>query len=525
MLIDLRSTQEAVDLDADVCIAGAGAAGITLARQLAALGHQVCLLEAGGLDYEADTQDLYAGINRGMTYYDLEQARLRFFGGTTNIWGGRCACFDPIDLEARPWVPASGWPLNHADLVPYYHIAHQALELGELRYTERLALDLDPARMGQRLWRFDRVRERFGIRNSADLLASPRVKVVLHANVVHIQAYASARAVRALSVTDLYGRPRPVRARHFVLACGGIENARLLLAARDVETAGIGNAHDQVGRYFMEHPHGRLGIISGRAAYLLWHRLHKRFPRAGPPVAPALVLSPALQRCAGTLNSAITFKLQRDPARGVGLDKRAYLHLKHRLAPNRAGRFAHHSYRSLRTVIQRHLRVPVEYLRARAGITAAHVIIRAEQAPNPDSRVILSGTRDALGLPRPELHWRLSALDKHTAGVMAETLNQELSRLGLGALAKSTWLASADLAWPVDATVSNHPIGGYHHMGTTRMSANPRHGVVDAQCQVHGYDNLFIAGSSVFTTSGWANPTLSILALVYRLAETLHTAP
>lgn len=524
MLIDLRAVADPVDLAADVCIAGAGAAGITLARRLAALGIDVCLLEGGGFDYEADTQALCAGANLGMPYYALEEARLRFFGGTTNIWGGRCALMDAIDFETRPWVPHSGWPITLDDLLPYYRSAHEALDLGELRYTGTTDVPFDPALLGIRLWRFDERHERFGIRSCADLLSSPRVKVVVHANVTHVQARPEARAVTALTVRALGGTAHTVRARQFVLACGAIENARLLLASRDVEPAGIGNGHDQVGRYFMEHPHGRIGILEGGPAYTLWQAFRKRFPAAGPPVAPALVLAVSRQRAAGALNSAVTFKLQRDPARGVSLDKRAYLHLKHRLAPDRRGRRAHHAYRSLRAGFQRRLRPPLERLRAALGITGLHVIIRGEQAPNPESRVTLAAERDALGLPRAELRWRLTALDKHTGMVMADTLDRELGRLGLGRIRKPAWLEEAGLEWPVDATVSNHPIGGYHHMGTTRMSADPRHGVVDAHCRVHGYGNLYVAGSSVFATAGWANPTLTILALAHRLAGTLHRA-
>jgi choline dehydrogenase-like flavoprotein len=179
----------------------------------------------------------------------------------------------------------------------------------------------------------------------------------------------------------------------------------------------------------------------------------------------------------------------------------------------------------VRAWVQRELRETVERWRARLGITGLHVIVRAEQAPNPDSRVLLSSERDALGVPRANLDWRLGAQDKHTVAMFAATLDEELRRLGIGELRSSDWLHDPDPRWPVDPTVSNHPIGGYHHMGTTRMSAVPAHGVVDADCRVHEYANLYIAGSSVFTTSGWANPTLTILALALRLAAHLDARP
>jgi len=148
-----------------------------------------------------------------------------------------------------------------------------------------------------------------------------------------------------------------------------------------------------------------------------------------------------------------------------------------------------------------------------------YLIARAEQAPNPSSRVVLSDQRDALGCRRANLDWQLSDLDKHSVRELALALGREFNRLGIGKVSPMDWLQDGTTAWPLDPTVGNHPIGGYHHMGTTRMSASPAHGVVDSNCTVHGMGNLHVAGSSVFATSGWANPTLTLLALAHRLAR------
>jgi choline dehydrogenase-like flavoprotein len=159
---------------------------------------------------------------------------------------------------------------------------------------------------------------------------------------------------------------------------------------------------------------------------------------------------------------------------------------------------------------------------ANQGRRRVYAMIRAEQAPNPDSRVTLSGKLDGFGNPRADLHWRTNDQDKHTLRVMARVLASTLERQDLGTFRAEPWLDDPDPAWPVDPTVGNHPIGGYHHMGTTRMASSPEHGVTDKNCQVFGYSNLFVAGSSVFTTAGWANPTLTILALSHRLAGHLR---
>ena len=339
-----------------------------------------------------------------------------------------------------------------------------------------------------------------------------------------MQASPDARAVLHIVARPLDGKPRDVRARHYVLACGAIENARLLLVSNDVEAQGIGNRHDQVGRYFMEHPTGRIGRVHTPRPYEMWDAFQKRFMPSGPPLAPVLRLADATQRAARALNSIATFKLQRPPSLGVPIGNRIYQTLKHGVDPNRRGRALDHAYRGLRAWYHREIRGPLKRLRARKSTTGLYLIVRGEQAPNPDSRVRLSSERDALGNLRADLDWRLCEADKHSARVFVETFDAELRRLDLGSAEPSEWLASPGPQWPVDPTVGNHPIGGYHHLGTTRMSADPKEGVVTADCKVFGYDNLFVAGSSVFSTSGWANPTLTIAALSLRLADHLDAA-
>lgn len=530
MWIDLEN-QECPEPEADVCIAGAGPAGITLARSLVGKGHRVLLLEAGGPDFETDSQAFYAGENIGMPYYALDHTRLRMFGGTLGIWGGRCSLLDPIDFETRAWIPSSGWPFAREELMPHYRAAHDDLDLGPFEYD---ATSLEPRIMQAwrgpagaffdnkaleiRDWRFDRKHERFSWDNCRDLLDDPRCTVVLHANVTRVVVSPHSRGVCAMDICSLGGRSMQVRARFYVLTCGAIENARLLLDSDDVRPGGLGNLHDHVGRYFMEHPHARIGRIRTARPFSLWQVLQKEFARNSTPVSPALVLSACEQQLREASNGAVTLKFQRDPRKGLSLDRAAYLGLKHRLNPNRYGRGLHHLYRDARDWVARHARDTVNRARSRIGRVQLSVILRAEQVPNPSSRVLLSEQRNPLGGRLARLDWRLSEQDKHSARAMARVFDRELRRVGLGWIEFEEWLGTDDLAWPVDATVSNHPIGGYHHMGTTRMSTNPRRGVVDADCRVHDCDNLYVVGSSVFPTAGWANPTLTILALARRCA-------
>ena len=528
MLIDLNDATAPELLESDVCVVGGGAAGVALARNLAKRGHDVCLLEAGGIDFEQATQDLCCGGIVGMEYYELEHSRLRFFGGTTNIWGGRSVPMDRIDFEKRDWVPHSGWPITLDDLQSYYRIAHDSLELGEYDYSQDmweklqfLPIDFDPEEVAHLFWRFDSKKERFNSDQVDDLLAASNVRIVLHANVVHVQAGENARDVRHLLTRTLEGRETTFRAKHFVLACGAIENARLLLLSDDVEANGIGNSGDQVGRYFMEHPHGRIAHIETRDPARFWAQYRKRYPKAGPPVAPALVTPEALQRSKGILNSAATFKIQRNPDLGLGIGSKVYMNLKHDLNATKTNRRMWHTYRRLLGWLQKHMSLTLLRTVTKVKRMDLYLMARAEQAPNPDSRVILSTEVDELGCRRGDLDWQLSEIDKRSVLELARAVGREFERLGLGKLQTSSWLEDGTTAWPVDPTVGNHPIGGYHHMGTTRMSDSSATGVVDKNCTVHGYGNLHIAGSSVFTTGGWANPTLTILALSHRLADHL----
>ena len=529
MLIDLDTATDNIVLNADICIVGAGAAGVALARDMMNAGHDICLIEGGGMDYEEHTQSLFDGRNIGMEYYDLDHARLRFFGGTTNIWGGRNVPLDPVDFEKRDWVPHSGWPITRDDLQDYYRIAHESLELGEFDYEtgiwEKLNLspiDFDPEKITTRFWRFDSLAERFNSRRHDKLVNADNVKVVLHANVVALQATENASAITSLDAACLNGTKLQVNARHFVLACGAIENARLLLASNSVESNGIGNQHDQLGRYFMEHPHGRVARIETSDPAAFWALYRKRYPKTGVPLAPALVMPPSLQKRLGVLNSAATFKLEKDPSKGATVSKRVYLNLKHSLSPTKSGRRVWQTWRSAQDWLQRNLSMPLLRTAVKLNRMGLYVMARAEQAPNPESRVCLSAEKDALGSPRADLDWRLCALDKETMLQFGKTLQGEFDRLGLGKVTTYEWLEDGRPDWPVDPSVGNHPIGGYHHMGTTRMSTSPRNGVVDANCSVHGYHNLHIAGSSVFTTGGWANPTLTLLALTHRLGDHLN---
>lgn len=528
MHLDLQSPDAPARLEAEVCVVGAGAAGITVARRLLANGHAVVLLESGGLDYEPPAAALNAGENVGEPYYDLAEARLRLFGGTTAIWGGRIAALDPIDLEPRPWVPHSGWPIAWAELAAYYGPARRLFDQPEAATGPEILARAGvrppaflPGRLQAGVWTFDRKSDRFVFGACQDLAAHPQATVVTHATATELQLDAGGGRVAGVRAQALTGATLMVAARAVVVAAGGIENPRLLLASRSVAAAGVGNAYDQVGRYFMEHPHARGGRICDAAAWSLLNAFGRTHRVDRQEIAAVIRPADALQAERGLLNSSLTI-VPRPPENGEAFwGRRAYMRIKHKVAPTRRGRALWTTTKRTKAWIQHRTDPLRPWLMHRLAGRDLCLSIRAEQAPNPLSRVRLSGQTDPLGVPRVALDWRTSRLDVDSVRGLVETLGEEMRRLGLGRVEPAAWLADPDALWRSDPLISSHPFGGYHHMGTTRMSQSPRQGVTDAEGRVHGVPNLYVAGSSLFPTSGWANPTLTIVALALRTADRL----
>ena len=493
MLIDTEQVDAGQVVRSDLCIIGAGAAGITIARRLIPKGWRICLLESGGLDFEPDVQNLYAGPAGGTVLPSesayLSRSRLRFFGGSTNHWTGVCRPLDEIDFTVRPWVPHSGWPFQKSALDAYYREAARIVQVPHFDQARDEGQQWGPGSVltesGAFLtkqWHFSPP-TRFAQRYRAELAAASDARVYLHANVIGIDANEAGSGVARVRVSTLSGKQIEVRASHYVLATGGVENARLLLISDGVQQNGLGNDHDLVGRYFMEHPHKEDAgaVVLTRALADL-----STYTRRGPLQA-VLCPSETLQRTHGLLNCSVTLDFS---GRWT--------------APTSARRVANGV--SLLDRIDAAARAePPVY---------SGCFVRAEQTPNPESRVTLSNERDALGIRRARLGWRMLPADIESIRRTMELLGLELGRIGRGRVRHA-----------IDHFDPWRGVGGgYHHMGTTRMSEIPTHGVVDPNCRVHGLANLYLAGSSVFPTVGFANPTLTIVALALRLADHLNGA-
>jgi choline dehydrogenase-like flavoprotein len=313
-----------------------------------------------------------------------------------------------------------------------------------------------------------------------------------------------ARRVAGFVVRSLGGKQATVRAKLYVLAMGGIENPRMLLATNQVMPMGLGNQNDLVGRYFMEHLRVTGGVIvfSGE-----WNKSYEHLPTPNE-VRSALRLSPKMQRREKLLNTMTTFG-EVDRIRWTSKGYGSVFTLKEAVMN---GEMPRDLGRELWNIISDIDGVVGGFFEKSDYST--YITIEGEQSPNPDSRVTLTDERDALGLPRVQLNWAINEADKRSVRALVASIGRELGRLNSGRVHMAEWLEDSD-----DNHWTDELIGENHHIGTTRMSDDPKTGVVDRNCKVHGMDNLFVAGSSVFVTAGCANPTLNLAAFAIRLAD------
>ncbi len=462
----------------DICVIGSGAAGITIARELRNSKLTVALLEGGHLEWSEDSQDSYAAstvTSQPSTVLDKDfpsWSRLRHFGGSTNHWGGWCRPLDEVDFQKRSWVPGSGWPITRKDIHDYYKKAAD--------YVQMQSFDLDaetnmPGQNGVATREFHySPPTRFGDTYRDDLFLAPNIDVILNANVIRFDTTESGQVEQVAiknAKTDF-----TVRAKFFVLACGGLENPRLLLNSDHQRREGLGNGTGMVGRCFMEHPHATIGLMVN-VEDKAWH-LPFTATKDNDPMRIFATTAEFQEK-----NQLMNFSCQ--------LSERKVVHVD----PQDALTFTNFTYSKAQAV------------------SFLNLYTRSEMWPDPNNRVTLAPDRDQLGLRRLNLTVNFGPEDLRSVVQSTEAVIRALSAMGLG---RGQISLERDDLWSTDLGPA------CHHMGTTRMSDHPRDGVVDRNCKVHELKNTFIAGSSVFATGGYANPTLTIVALALRLADHLR---
>ncbi len=573
---DFNTLADDASLSADLIIIGSGPAGLTIAREFFGTSIRVLVLESGARAENAAHSVLNTVESVGdpktpaqltkRAAFHAENARFwrqdeqpfgvrcRTLGGSTAAWAGKSAAFDAIDFAQRAWVPHSGWPFGRETLDPYIERAAVHLNLGPNAYDDRFWAwsggappqpHFDPERLRSFFWQFARSRinhmdvirlgDEFVRENAAN------VRVLTNATVTEILTDPTGGQVTGVALASLEGKRAQVVAKTCVLAASGIENPRLLLASRAARPAGLGNDHGLVGRFLMDHPGARIAHIAQADVarllerfgfYAINHEGRSHLYMHG------LALSPTLQEQEGLLNCALYLMQVHAPddpwdalkrlmrfrssallsdlwavakspglmAKGLGMKA-----FQHRLMPkpikdlivNVAIRF------NPNFVAREFLSRGVPH-----KLTGLNVDAICEQSPDPNSRITLSDRVDALGVPMARIDWRLDPKAGASLIRLAKLIEEEFPKAGLPKPILEPWVASGRVD---DAAI----IDMAHTVGATRMAADPREGVVDPQCQVHGVSGLFVAGGSVFPTSGHANPTLMILSLAIRLADCL----
>lgn len=492
--LDARSVPAGTTLETDLAIIGGGPSGIALALALADTPIRMLMLESGGIGYDAQTQSLYAGTETGVPFVKLDAGRLRYLGGSSNHWGGYCRPLDTIDFEQRDWLPYSGWPFGREALEPHYARAQSLVEAGPFIYDDpakwTAALGA-PIPLGQggaynTFFQFSKQRDsilptHFGERYSDDLKRIPHLNVMLHANATGLRLSPNGALLNYIDVATLTGRHFTVKPKYVVVALGGIENARLLLASDDVMKTGVGNQNDLVGRFFADHP------IPGETATIVVFNgtiapYYQRPYNAAPDTITRAAFAPtdSFKRTHKVLGALATIENE------IQLDA--------------AGQAAVATTASMLSVDA-------------SAMRAYTVGCGMEVAPDPERRVTLTGERDKLGMPRLSLDMRIADSDFASYHKVILELGRQLLAAKSGMIrvnrtTRAEWMSVMD--W------------GNHHMGTTRMHVDPQKGVVDANSQVHGIPNLYVAGSSIFPTYSASNPTMNSLALTLRLADHLR---
>ena len=551
MIINAADIGDNEIIQVDICIVGTGPAGLTLASELSNLPIKVCLLESGDSLFKEDTQSLYAGEvdSRHYPHDELLIGRCRQLGGSSNFWEiqvdenaasqeilhVRHVIPDEIDFQAREEIPYSGWPFRRQDLMPYYERAHNICQVGPLDYSphfwetpERKELDFGDDRAESRIFQFG-LRSVFFDDYTKALSSVSNVDIYTNAHVVELVTSAAGKSIEKVKVAITADKGFWVSAKTVVLATGGMENARLLLMSRGVRAAGIGNEHDLVGRFFMDHPGTRFGIFkpSSKAVFdsLGLYDLHRV---RGTALMAKFAFSEQVLREEKLNNFCVSLM-----PKVKGLETQAVVYFRRFTQSIRKGTLSGETLAYLKKSLPDFADV-VNYTWSRlqrqeqpfygpsrggwfdlpdrdTRFFAFELGAQTEQTPNPSNRVTLGDQKDFLGNPCTKLHWSWNQSDLASIRRSQEIFRDVIAKSGLGEFQPQ---------FELDMGGTPFVVSTHHHIGTTRMHVDPAQGVVDANCQVHGVANLFIAGSSIFPTGlGFANPTLTIVALATRLAD------
>jgi hypothetical protein len=514
-------------LEADICIIGAGPAGICLASELATNGRQVVLLDGGGNNYDQNSQELYASTSWPDDYPNPLYSRLRMLGGSSNHWANNTSTLDPIDFERRSWIPDSGWPFGYDEIKPFYARAGQYCGTGtdgyDLEYwlsttgmIDQVAgssfLVTDIAKASTPAIRFFQQSEEY-------LLNSKHIRVISKANLTMLDYDLESQAIKAVHFKPGIESKHvhKVVSKRFILCMGGLENARMLLHFNRKYNNGLGHSEGNVGRYFMDHPLPRAAIYypthSNNYNLYLGRQLEKR----------RIVGFLKLNQKQLIAHKSINLRMPLVPTSNYLLSDgiSSFNTLSDAVSegewPNEFGLHLINILSDLDMVGEAISRKSFDYpiFDHANDIGGYQIPLTMEQIPDRNNRVFLSNENDRFGIPKLSIDWEIKPENKEMLWKSLELTARGLGAHGLGRL--RLLKERGNRIWGSQLGFGNH------HMGTTRMSGSEKKGVVDANQKVYGTKNLYVGGSSVFPTGGHVPPTLTIVALSIRLAKHLNS--
>lgn len=523
MIIDYDKDKFEGSSPYDVCIIGGGPAGISLAVELDELDIKVCLVESGGTTTKRKNQKLNKVLNLGIPYRNLSVQRARYLGGCSNLWGGNCIPLDPIDFKEVKARMGSFWPFTHASLEKFVTKAQSLLGLDSSEFGDELLKKIKITSKGDnklfdwKAWQFCDFPFRFGDKFHTQLSVSKNITVLLNANIVDFNVVDGGCEAKAAVIRSLSGKTELVKASNFVLACGGIENARILLNLVDKNV--LADKHKFIGKCFAEHPNATIGYLEGENASQIYEQHKIKYLNGTKEVKPGLGISEKAQKENCLLNGIVSVW-------SVPLANSAIIRAKLLLELFRRKEFG------IKFLVNTFMVLPgiVSLLphvrhRLKGGEVSIpyrtdrfEVRLMAETVANPESRVSLTDQLDTTGLKIASLDWKLTDQDRNSFVSIANLAKNHFDQMDGVELVLDSWVNDYDIDWTKLINTDGH-YG--HHMGTTKMGLSSRDSVVDEDCKVHGIDNLYVAGSSVFPTFGFANPTLTIVALSIKLANHL----